>query len=197
MALGEFNLTTLTRPNTVAGRRRTTGHLFVLNRAYHVTAGEFTKAHEGERPPSYARMIGQQHRLAADIEETVRNLTVTWESDPGTREQVVALAPGSLILRAFPLEGDGDWCIGVHLEPYRRRPTLAERCELFGLSATQYELVRLLFDGFSEADVAAMLGVAELELHASLEKIERSLSVESYGELVAKLAGTAARKDPR
>lgn len=156
-----------------AGRRRNNAQFFVLDHQYRLTIGEH----------------GNSARSQPELMQTVRQLTAGWTDDLSLQNEAVGLASPFLIVRVFPLEGEDGWSIGVLAEPYRRRPTLAERAEQLGLTPTEYELVRLLMEGLSDSDTAAVLDVPISRFLASIALICYKVGVPDVQALLAKLSG--------
>jgi DNA-binding CsgD family transcriptional regulator len=156
-----------------AGRRRNHAQFFVLDHDYHVTIGD----EENGRHPQ------------PELMQTVRQLTAGWTDNLSLQNEAIGLASPFLIVRVFPLEGEDGWSIGVLAEPYRRRPTLAERAEQLGLTPTEYELVRLLSAGLSDSDTAAVLDVPISQFLASIALICFKVGVSDVHALLAKLSG--------
>lgn len=157
----------------IAARRRNTSQFFVLDHAYRVHIGDVESA------PLFS----------SEILDTVRTMTNHWTEDASTHTEEIGFASESLIVRVFPLQSKTGWAIGVHTEPYRRRSSLAERAELFGLKPTQYELIRLLIEGRSDTEAALMLELPPREFDASVFEINYKVGVKNTSDLLAKVAG--------
>ncbi len=157
----------------IAARRRNKAQFFVLDQAYRLRIGDV----EGTA------------LFSPEILSTVRSMTRHWTDDISTHTEEIGLASHSLVLRVFPLQGKTGWAIGVYVEPYRRRSSLAERAELFGLKPTQYELIRLLTEGRTAAEAALMSALPLGEFDASMFEIIYKVGVKNTDELLAKVAG--------
>ena len=62
--------------------------------------------------------LALSERLPIEIENRVRNLTMSWRTDKRNCPERFCILPSGLLMRVFFLAGTDAWRIGVTLEPF-------------------------------------------------------------------------------
>lgn len=173
--------------------QRTISALFILDKNLHVVLH-----YEGSdcSDPSNlgSRMIeeGSQKLLPA-LDEQVRGM-VRHQGMWGSR-RIVALPP-TYMVAAFPISGKlGNW-IGVSVQRLRIRNNLARAADRFSLTRRELDVLTLVLDGASSAEIAKHLHIAETTVQGYFKQLLSKTQSHSRAVMVAKVLDWESRRSP-
>jgi DNA-binding CsgD family transcriptional regulator len=123
----------------------------------------------------------QTYSLA--MEETVRRLT---REHPDERS--FALLDEGTVVRVVPIVANQPHFV-VFLERHEPRNLLRSAAHVYGLTAREIELLRLLLQGDSTREISESLCISELTVHQHVKNIGRKMGVSKRMEIVGQLLG--------
>ena len=130
-----------------------------------------------------------EQRLPRVLESAVRELTASWTEDPATQRRGHALPLPFLRLRTQPLAGTGGPFIGVLIETVPHRNSLARAAARFEISPRESEVLALLLDGSSLAQIAATLHITSSTVQDHLKSLLYKTNAQNRSEMIAKVFG--------
>jgi DNA-binding CsgD family transcriptional regulator len=128
--------------------------------------------------------------LPAFLESRVRRMTSTWDlCDVKTCTVSSAYPIPGLVLRTVPMQSASRISIGVLLEPYATRRTIEHTATNLRVSSREREVLYLLLDGESIADIAAKLNIAESTVQDHVKRMILKTDSRNRVEMAAKILG--------
>jgi DNA-binding CsgD family transcriptional regulator len=123
------------------------------------------------------------------VASSVRALTASWTDDPATWAAGTDVPLPFIVVRTFPLQGEGTMRIGVDVERFRSRNPLRYAQEKFGLSARELQVLVLVLKGFGTPQIATALDIAESTAHDHVKRMMLKTHARNRVELAAKALG--------
>jgi DNA-binding CsgD family transcriptional regulator len=165
-----------------AALRRSRAHMVVLDDALRITSID-ARAREllDDVEPALP------WRLPAAIEASVRE----WVRGASRGDFAATPIPGMLV-RAARLGGAAGG-IGVLIERVCSREQLHQAARRFGLSPRECDVLRLLLEGESSAEVAAALHIGEHTVGDYIKRLFAKTQVRNRSEMIAKCLGWRGR----
>jgi DNA-binding CsgD family transcriptional regulator len=129
-------------------------------------------------------------RLPAFLENAVRRVTESWDlSDLATCTVGSTQPIPGLMLRVIPMRSATTVSIGVLLEPYKIRSTVRGAAATFAVSSRERDVLWLLLDGESIADIAERLHIAESTAQDHVKRLIQKTDSRNRTEMAAKILG--------
>ena len=137
------------------------------------------------RLPSEGNILDSDKGLLVPaVDRIVRRVTAD-----ASANEVLALVPPSLILRIVELNGPAGLHWGVFAERYQSRDNMREAARRYGISRREGEVLNLLVQGATTAEIAAKLHIAETTVQDHIKNIAAKTNSRSRTEIVAKVLG--------
>jgi DNA-binding CsgD family transcriptional regulator len=162
--------------DVVALREFRTG-VVILDRTLNVVFADACATH----------LMGRSETRELALTETIRQLVITCFDDPtfGGSTSVV----DGLWTRIVPLDGTENGHVALLLEQLYTRETLERAAARFKLSRREGDVVRLLLDGDSIAEIAGRLAIAESTVGDYVKRLFAKTRVRNRTEMIAKVLG--------
>jgi len=131
--------------------------------------------------------------LPPEIERDVRTIVATWNpDDPHTWKSAVTMPLPQVAVRVFPLSGALGMRIGVSVERYGTRNSLAWAAQRFNISARELQVLALVLQGTGTPEIAQRLRIAESTAHDHIKRMLLKTKSRNRAEMVAKTLGWRA-----
>lgn len=128
-------------------------------------------------------------RLPAVLEETVRDLVAGWRSDSDTQEAGVAHPVPFLVVRTRPMSGPAGLFIGVRIDRFQPRRSLAGPAERFHISPRELQVLALLLDGAKLEEIGQKLHITASTIQDHIKSMVDKTGSRNRTELIARVLG--------
>jgi len=125
-------------------------------------------------------------RLPAVLEESVRALTVAWESEASRRPGVARPVP-FLVVRTQPLSGPLGLFIGVRIDRYRAPDSLSHAATHFHISPRELQVLALLLDGLHLNQIGRILHITSSTVQDHIRSMVEKTESRNRSELIARV----------
>jgi DNA-binding CsgD family transcriptional regulator len=129
------------------------------------------------------------------IDGVVRELLTSWKRERRFPGEQVALALPAVVVRVMPLHGSIGLHFAVLVERYRSRDSLSWAASRFAISRRELEVLALLLQGMSTAEIAARLNIAQSTADFHLKRLLMKADARNRSGLVAKVLGWRAGEE--
>jgi len=167
--------------------RNPVGEEYVLDRDLHIV---MTWTSQDQRR---AAITGLQtrfaQRLPSVLEDTVRELTAGWQSDPSTQIPGVARPVPFLVVRTQPVSGPSGLCIGVRIDRFEPANSLVGPAARFHITPRELEVLALLLDGAKLEEIAEALNITTSTVQDHIKSMVDKSESRNRTELVARVLG--------
>jgi len=162
------------RRDQAAGSPRTDSVMYVLER---------------ERLDVVLSEPGGAQRLPVLLESTVRELTASWTEDPASQREGLANPLPFLRLRTQPLAGRNGAYIGVLIDGAPARDSLAGAAARYEISPRESQVLALLLDGSSLAEIACELHITSSTVQDHVKSLLHKTNAQNRSSMIAKVFG--------
>jgi DNA-binding CsgD family transcriptional regulator len=135
-------------------------------------------------------------RLPAVLEETVRELTSSWGSEPESPQAGRARPVPFLVVRTQPLAGPAGLFIGVRIDRFRPPNSLSGAGERFHISPRELQVLALLLDGTHLDEIGRRLHITPSTVQDHIRSMVEKTSSRNRSELIARVLGWVAAEGP-
>ncbi len=143
-------------------------------------------------PEEAAAVVVPATRLPERIEASVRELTRGWTSDPATRTTGVARPTAFLIVLTQPLAGPAGVAIGVVLQLFKRRHSLAAAAAQFAMSPREAQVLALVLDGAQIPEIGERLFIASSTVQDHIKSLLHKTGAKNRSHMIAQVLGWRA-----
>jgi DNA-binding CsgD family transcriptional regulator len=172
-------------------RRHVQPAMYILNHDYEVVFQWYAQDVASVALAHLAEPVGGH--LPSFLERPVRRMTTAWDLNDVTTCAVSYTNPiPGLVLRTVPMRGPTLVSIGVLLEPYVARRTIEHTAASLRVSSREREVLYLLLDGESTADIATKLNIAESTVQDHVKRLILKTDSRNRVEMAAKILGWPA-----
>jgi len=168
-----------TAPDLIFSMRRRRARVLVLDAALDIVGADSQALRLLD--DLGARCAG---RLPPVLEQPIRQ----WRSAGAPSGEYATAHLTGVALRAIALDGPAPWTV-VMLERVCTRETLDTAKARFGLSPRECDVLRLVLEGDSGAEIGARLQIAEYTVGDYLKRIFAKTHVRNRSEMIAKVLG--------
>jgi DNA-binding CsgD family transcriptional regulator len=127
-------------------------------------------------------------RLPAMLEETVRELTLTW-TNGAVNEPGIAHPVPFLVVRTQPVAGPDGLLIGVRIERFQPPNPLASAATRFHISPREVQVLALLLDGDHLDQIAAQLHITSSTVQDHIKSMLDKTESRNRSELIGRVLG--------
>ncbi len=163
------------------------GEEYVLDRDLHIV---MTWTSQDQRR---AALTGLRTRIAdrlpAVLEDTVRELTASWRSNPASQVPGVARPVPFLVVRTQPVSGPTGLCIGVRIDRFEPTNSLVEPAARFHITPRELEVLALLLDGAKLDDISEALSITTSTVQDHVKSMVDKTESRNRTQLIARVLG--------
>jgi DNA-binding CsgD family transcriptional regulator len=124
-----------------------------------------------------ASMILQED---TDLREAVR-------ASCARREQIIHILDGDILLRIVPMESQTADCAVIMVESFGHRGSISRAAKIYGLTKRETEILGLVVQGMSNAEIAETLYVAQSTVADHLKNVMRKTQTSKRLHLLSKV----------
>jgi DNA-binding CsgD family transcriptional regulator len=157
--------------------------LYVLDQDYAITLA-WTAV-----PDETAAVAATETRLPHRIEQSVRELTRGWTTDPATRKIGVARPTPFLVVLTQPLVGPDGFFIGVMIQLFKQPHSLTAAAAQFAMSPREAQVLALLLDGRQIPEVGERLSITPSTVQDHIKSLLHKTSSTNRSQMIAKVLG--------
>ncbi len=128
-------------------------------------------------------------RLPALLEDTVRELTQAWSSDPSQQQAGVAHPVPFLVVRTQPMSGPTGLFVGVHVDRFRPTNSLTGAAARYHISPREVQVLALLLDGSHLDRIAEQLHITSSTVQDHIKRMLDKTESRNRSELIARVLG--------
>jgi DNA-binding CsgD family transcriptional regulator len=163
------------------------GEEYVLDRDLHIV---MTWTSQDQRR---AALTGLRTRIADRLpevlEDTVRELTSSWRSNPASQVPGVARPVPFLVVRTQPVSGPMGLCIGVRIDRFEPANSLVAPAARFHITPRELEVLALLLDGAKLEDIGEALSITTSTVQDHIKSMVDKTDSRNRTELIARVLG--------
>lgn len=167
-------------------KRRAKPRVMFLDEDLHIAFAEPEAADMLLRIPNSAD--GEEHRLPRVLEDAVSQVVRDWKDSGDEREAVIRPVP-SLVLRVSRLAGSAGSYVAVFIERGTRREDLTGTAERYGFTRREVEVLTLILNGLSGAEIAQNLSIAETTVADYVKQLLRKTGAKNRADMLARVLG--------
>lgn len=127
-------------------------------------------------------------RLPVVLEETVRELTAAWSTDPARQSGSARPVP-FLVVRTQPMSGPAGLFIGVHIDRFHPPNSLTGPASRFHISPREVQVLALLLDGRHLDEIAKQLYITSSTVQDHIKSMLDKTASRNRSELIARVLG--------
>lgn len=128
-------------------------------------------------------------RLPAVLENTVRELTADWGTEPSMQSAGMARPVPFLVVRTQPLSGPAGLFIGVRIDRFRAPNSLTGAGARFHISPRELQVLALLLDGAHLDEIGSRLHITSSTVQDHVRSMVEKTATRNRTELVARVLG--------
>ena len=128
-------------------------------------------------------------QLSEQLLAAVRGLVTDWTEDPQSWKERTAMPMPLVALRSFPLLSADGVRIGLSIERFGARNSLAWAAQRFSISARELQVLALILQGMGTPEIASRLQIAESTAHDHIKRMLLKTKARNRAEMVAKTLG--------
>jgi DNA-binding CsgD family transcriptional regulator len=140
-------------------------------------------------PDETAAVAASETRLPHRIEQSVRQLTRGWTTDPATRKTGVARPTPFLVVLTQPLVGPNGFFIGVVIQLFKQPHSLTAAAAQFAMSPREAQVLALLLDGAQIPEVGERLSITASTVQDHIKSLLHKTSSKNRSQMIAKVLG--------
>jgi DNA-binding CsgD family transcriptional regulator len=143
-------------------------------------------------PEEAAAVAVPAARLPERIEAAVRALTRSWTADPATRTTGIARPTPFLVVLTQPLVGPAGFAIGVVLQLFKRRHSLAAAAAQFAMSPREAQVLALVLDGAQLPEIGERLFITASTVQDHIKSLLHKTGAKNRSHMIAQVLGWRA-----
>lgn len=132
--------------------------------------------------------------LSTELASVVRSAREEWFPD-ATAADVITIYRGKHVMLLNRLRGFSGKHIVISFAALQRRATLRDEALRYDLTPREYEVLRLALGGFSAAEIATQLAIAETTAQVYLKRLLQKTNSRNRAQMVATVLGSRMSHD--
>jgi DNA-binding CsgD family transcriptional regulator len=140
-------------------------------------------------PDETAAIAASETRLPKRIEESVRQLTRGWTTDPATRRTGAARPTPFLVVLTQPLVGPNGFFIGVVIQLFKQPHSLTAAAAQFAMSPREAQVLALLLNGAQIPEVGVRLSITPSTVQDHIKSLLHKTTSKNRSQMIAKVLG--------
>ncbi len=133
-------------------------------------------------------------KLSKQLISVVRCARDEWVADPNAQE-TITFHRGKHVLLLMRLRGASGNHLVISFQALARRATLRDEALRYDLTPREYEVLRLALGGFSAAEIATRLAIAETTAQVYLKRLLQKTNSRNRAQMVATVLGSRMSHD--
>jgi DNA-binding CsgD family transcriptional regulator len=133
-------------------------------------------------------------KLSKQLASVVRCARDEWFADDDAND-VITIHRGKHVVSIVRLRGLGRGQIVISFQTLARRATLRDEALRYDLTPREYEVLRLALGGFSAAEIATRLAIAETTAQVYLKRLLQKTNSRNRAQMVATVLGSRMSHD--
>ena len=133
-------------------------------------------------------------RLSNELEAVVRSARTEWFPDDDAAD-VITIHRGKHVMLISRLRGFGGKQMVISFQALQRRATLRDGALRYDLTPREYDVLRFALGGFSAAEIAAQLAIAETTAQVYLKRLLQKTNSRNRAQMVATVLGSRMSQD--
>ncbi len=127
-------------------------------------------------------------RLPAVLEESVRELTASWDRESAPSPGVARPVP-FLVVRTQPMSGPAGLFIGVRIDRYQAPNSLGEAAARFHITQRELQVLALMLDGRHLDEIGRLLSITSSTVQDHIKNMVTKTGSRNRSELIAHVLG--------
>lgn len=133
-------------------------------------------------------------QLSGELALVVRSARDEWFADDEAADSVT-IHRGKHVMRIIRLRGFSGKHMVIVFQVLKRRATLRDEASRYDLTPREYEVLRLALGGFSAAEIATQLAIAETTAQVYLKRLLQKTNSRNRAQMVATVLGSRMSHD--